>query len=149
MELINNKSEGFYREIRNIEVYRSDSLTFKENMAGTFPNESNMLYKFPVNAEDYERKIPTKLRSGNTFFDVDLNFPLLNLKKENRDKFYQQFNKRGFVVVLNSNTEKMVLGNKIEPLSIDFIDGMKDNASGSDQFNISITGETMIPPKIV
>lgn len=149
MENISNKLENFVREIRNIEIYQSSALSFSDNMKGNLPNADDLQYVFKVNPEDFERKLPTKRQDGNNYFEVDVNFPLLAMTKTNRDSLYEKFNRKGFCVVLVSNTESIVLGNDREPLRIDFLDAIKDNASGDDQFNISVTGKTIIPPKIV
>ena len=149
MENISNKLENFVREIRNIEIYQSSALSFSDNMKGNLPNADDLQYVFKVNPEDFERKLPTKRQDGNNYFEVDVNFPLLAMTKTNRDSLYEKFNRKGFCVVLVSNTESMVLGNDREPLGIDFLDAIKDNASGNDQFNISVTGKTIIPPKII
>ena len=149
MENISNKLENFVREIRNIEIYQSSALSFSDNMKGNLPNADDLQYVFKVNPEDFERKLPTKRQDGNNYFEVDVNFPLLAMTKTNRESLYEKFNRKGFCVVLVSNTESMVLGNDREPLGIDFLDAIKDNASGNDQFNISVTGKTIIPPKIV
>lgn len=149
MENISNKLENFVREIRNIKIYQSSALSFSDNMKGNLPNADDLQYVFKVNPEDFERKLPTKRQDGNNYFEVDVNFPLLAMTKANRNSLYEKFNRKGFCMVLVSNTESMVLGNDREPLGIDFLDAIKDNASGNDQFNISVTGKTIIPPKIV
>jgi len=149
MENISNKLENFVREIRNIEIYQSSALSFSDNMKGNLPNADDLQYVFKVNPEDFERKLPTKRQDGNNYFEVDVNFPLLAMTKANRDSLYEKFNRKGFCVVLVSNTESMVLGNDREPLGIDFLDGIKDNASGNNQFNISVTGKTLILKIIV
>lgn len=148
MEKFSNRSESFFREIRKIDIYPAESSSYIHNFNGIFPNIDDILYTFDVVPEDYERKISTKTSDGNYLYDVDLGFPLLNISIENREKLYEYFNKKEFAVVLVSNTEKMLLGNEREPLSIEVIDGIKDNNSGTDQVNISITGKTIIPPKI-
>ena len=48
-----------------------------------------------------------------------------------------------------SNTEKMLVGNDREPLTIEVLDNKKDDNSGTDEYNISITGETILTPKIL
>lgn len=149
MDLTPNTQEDFVREIRTIAIYPSSAITFQQNMEGTPPNIDDVLYASKVNPEDYERKLPTKRKEGNNYYEVDINYPLLRMNKEFRAAFYENFNKKGFAAVLHSNTEMMILGNDREPLSIDFIDGIKDNGSGNDQFNINITGNTIIPPKVV
>ena len=70
------------------------------------------------------------------------------MSKNNIDKCYEYFNKKNFSIVLISNIEKMLLGNEKEKLKVEFIDGKKNDASGSDECFISITGDTIISPKI-
>ena len=147
MSTIANRSESFIREIRQVEIYPATAQTFQNNMNAALPDPAAKLYAFNVIPEEFERKIPTKKRSGNYFFDISLGFPLLEMTKELREELYQKFNRRDYMVVLVSNTEKTPLGNAREPLTVELLDGIKDDASGNDQFNISITGETLIAPK--
>lgn len=149
MSTITNRSESFIREIRQVEIYPATAQTFQNNMNAALPDPAEMLYDFTVIPEEFDRKIPTKTRSGNYFFDISLGFPLLDLSKALRDELFERFNRREFMVVLVSNTEKTLLGNAREPLAVQLLDGIKDDASGNDQFNISITGETLIAPKTV
>lgn len=145
MDLIINKSESFFREIRKIEIYKSTDLKYIDNFNGRFPTVSPY-YAFEVTPEAYDRNIGTKQRSRNNYYPVDLSFPLLDLSVKLRNTLYEKLNRRGFVVILYSNTEKMALGNSEEDLSVFFIDGIKDNNSGDDSFTINITGETIVPP---
>lgn len=147
MEHFRNKAETFFREIRHIDIHASENYSYQENILGNFPDETEALFRFDVIPEEYERKIPQKKKDGNRFFEVDLSFPLLDMSPETIDRLSTAFNRRGFMVVLHSNTEKTVLGNSREPLTVDLVDGKKDNNSGNDQYNISITGETIINPK--
>ena len=67
---------------------------------------------------------------------------------ENIELCYEKFNKKSFAVVLVSNTQKMVLGNDREMLKVEFLDNIKDDNSGNDEYTIAISGESIIPPKI-
>jgi hypothetical protein len=145
MDLIKNISESFFREIRMIEIYKSSSLSYIDNFNGRFP--LNPVFSFEVVPETFERNIDTKQRNKNTYFPIDVSFSLLDLKLELRNMFYEKLNRKGFMIVLYSNTEKVALGNTDEDLAVYFIDAIKDNNSGEDQFMISVTGETIIPPK--
>lgn len=147
MTTITNTPEKFFREVRFVEIYPAHSLTFKQNMAGEFPPPEDLMHRIRVIPEDYDRSLATKKRSGNHFISIDLNFPLLDMSTALRAELYEKWNRTGFCVVLHSNTEKTALGNHLEPLTVEFLDGIKDDASGTDQFNISITGETIVTPK--
>lgn len=149
MEHFNNKAESFYREIRRIEIYQASDISYIDNFQGIFPDSNLCLYKFDVtNPESFAYKILTKTQNGNYFTDIDISFSLLDLSKDNIDKCYEYFNKKKFAIVLISNIEKMLLGNDREKLKVEFIDGKKNDASGSDECYISITGDTIINPKI-
>jgi hypothetical protein len=147
MEYFKNKPETFFREIRSIEIYKSSDISYIDNYNGVFPKNKNPLYKFDIIAETFSRNIKTKKKDGSYFFEIDLGFPLLDLSKTVIDKCFANFNKKDFAVVLTSNTEKLMLGNYIEPLLVEFIEGKKDDNSGEDECNFSITGETVIAPK--
>lgn len=147
MEYFKNKAETFFREVRSIEIYNAEDVKYKDNFNGIFPNIANALYKFDIVPETYSRNIPTKTNSGNYYFDVDINFALLDLSKETIAKCYEYFNKKEFAIVLNSNTEKIMLGNDREKLKIEFIPNIKDDNSGTDESTIAISGETIVPPK--
>lgn len=149
MEHFNNISENFFREIRKVEIYKSDDVNYIENYNGEFPPAEVLQYAFDVTPEDFTRKLSRKTRNGNYFHDVDLGFPLLKMDKTNVEKYQNYFNKKAFSVVLVSNTDKILLGNQIEPLKIEVLDNRKDNASGNDEYYLSITGETIIDPKIL
>ncbi len=149
MEHFKNKSESFYREIRTIEIYHASSVSYLENFNGIFPNPESALYVFDIVPESYSRKISTKTRNGNYLTEIDLSFPLLDLSAENLAKCYYYFNKREFLVVLNSNVEKTIFGNSREKMKIEFIDNKSDDNSGNDEYTISISGQTIIKPKII
>lgn len=148
MDFIKNNAESFFREIRRIEIFNAKDLKYIDNLNGRMPKQS-AFYSFKVNPDTYDRNIGTKQRSRNNYYPIDLSFSLLELSRGLRNKLYEDFNKRGFAVVLYSNTEKMALGNEDEDLSVFFIDNMKDNNSGDDVFTINISGETIVPPNAV
>ena len=149
MEHFTNKSESFYREIRSIEIYNASDVSYIDNFQGIFPDSNLCVYKFDITTpESFTPKILTKTQNGNYFTDIDISFSLLDLSKDNIDKCYEYFNKKNFSIVLISNIEKMLLGNEKEKLKVEFIDGKKNDASGSDECFISITGDTIINPKI-
>lgn len=147
MEYFKNKSESFFREIRTVEIYNAADVSYINSYSGNFPDESLIQYKFDIIPETYGRKISTKTQNGNYFFDIDVNFPLLDLSQETIDKCLDAFNQRKFAIVLKSNWEKMVLGNDMERLKVEIIDNKKDDNSGADSFTISINGETKLSPK--
>ena len=149
MEYFNNKSENFFREVRKIEIYNCNSISYIDNYKGIFPPEDSILYVFEIIPENFSRKNPRKKKDGNYYHEIDLGFPLLKIKKEDVEKYQSYFNERKFAVVVISNTEKMLVGNDREPLTIEVLDNKKDDNSGTDEYNISITGETILTPKIL
>ena len=147
MEHFKNKAESFYREIRSIEIYKASDVSYINNFNSVFPDPAIALYKFEIVPESYSQKTPTKTQTGNYFNEVDLSFPLLDLSTETIEKCQEYFNKKDFAVVLNSNVERMLLGNDREKLKVEFIDGKKNDNSGNDECTIAISGETIISPK--
>ena len=148
MENFKNTAENFFREIRKIEIYNSDSVSYQDNFNGVFLNANLILYAFDVKPEDFSRNIPRKKRNGNYYHEIDLGFPLLKIDATNVEKYQSYFNQQKFAVVLVSNTEKTLLGNKLHPLTIEVLDNKKDDNSGTDEYNLSITGEAIITPKV-
>ena len=148
MELIFNKIENFFREIRSIEIYNSKDILYINAYNGIFPFKTKALYIFEVSPEAFSRKLSSKTRNGNQFTEIDINFPLLDMSIENVEKFQKAFNRKEFAVVLVANTVKTLIGNSMEPLKIDFIDNKNDDNSGNDEYTIAISGETLLKPKI-
>lgn len=148
MEHFKNKAESFYREIRRIEIYKASDVTYINNFNGVFPNPELALYIFDIVPESYARKIPTKTQNNNYYFDIDVSFSLLDMSQENIDKCYKYFNKKDFSAVLITNIEKLLVGNDREKLKVEFIDNKKDDNSGNDECTITISGDTIIQPKI-
>lgn len=149
MEYFKNKAESFFREIRKIEIYEASVVSYESNFNNQFPNPAAALKIFEIIPETFTRKIPTKKSAGNYYYDVDLGFPLLDMTEENVNQLYDDFNRQGFAVVLVSNFQKTLLGNKRFPLTIEVLDNINDDASGNDEFSISITGDTILAPKFV
>ena len=143
-----NKAESFYREIRSIEIYNGEDISFFQVFKGIFPSPDQVIFSFDIVPESYGRKISTKTQGGNYYTEIDVNFPLLDMSVENIELCYEKFNKKSFAVVLVSNTQKMVLGNDREMLKVEFLDNIKDDNSGNDEYTIAISGESIIPPKI-
>lgn len=148
MEVFFNTLESFFREIRSVEIYRASDVLYIDAFSGTFPEPSKALYRFDIIPDTYSRKISSKTRNGNPFTDVDVSFPLYDMSIENVEKCQDYFNRTGFAVVFKANTDKTLLGNKMEPLRIDFIDNKTEDNSGNDEYTIAISGETILKPKL-
>lgn len=148
MEYFKNESESFFREVRSIEIYAASAVKYINVFNGIFPDPKTALYKFDIVPESYSRGISTKTQNGNYFTDIDVSFPVLDMSKSTYDKSHKYFNKKKFAIVLNSNTEKMLLGNDREKIKIEFIDNKKDDNSGNDEFTITLSGDTIIKPQI-
>jgi hypothetical protein len=149
MEYLKNKSENFFREIRKIEIYNCESIDYMDYYTGNFPDVNNALFVFDIIPENFSRKIPRKKKDGNYYHEIDINFPLLQINSENVELYQNSFNDKKFAMVLISNTEKTMIGNEREPLTIEVLDNKKDDASGNDEYNLSITGESILNPLIV
>lgn len=148
MEHFTNKAESFFREIRSIEIYNASDISYINNFNGIFPDPEIALYKFDIVPESFARKISTKTQNGNYFYDIDVSFPLLDMSASSIFKCYAYFNRKAFAIVLISNTEKMQLGNQREMVKVEIIDNKKDDNSGTDEYTIAISGDTIITPKI-
>lgn len=148
MEVFFNNLESFFREIRTVEIYSSSDVLYIDAFSGKYPDNSKALYVFNVVPDTFSRKISSKTRNGNPFTDVDISFPLLDMTISNVEKCEEYFNRKGFSIVFIANTVKTLLGNKMEPLRIDFIDNLKEDSSGNDEYTIAISGETILKPKI-
>lgn len=148
MEHIKNQSESFYREARSIEIFNAEDVKYINNFNGIFPDPNLALCTIDLIPESYNRKLPTKTQSSNYFTEIDINFALVDLSQPTLDYFKNTLNKKKFAVVINSNTEKLLLGNEREPLKIEVIDNIKDDNSGTDEYTIALSGDSIITPKI-
>lgn len=148
MERYKNKPENFIREVRLVEIYQSSAVSFEDCFNGVFPNSEDALFSFAINPENFQRKIPTKTQQSNYFFDSDITISLYIFKGVDVDHLYEKLNKKEFVVVLYTNTDKVLLGNSRESMKVEFIDGVKDDGSGNDEYILSISGDSIINPKI-
>lgn len=146
MEQIYNIGEDFYREIRCIEIYHANKINYIDQYNGVFPNPEDAMYKISITPESFKRGVSTKLRNGNYYTDIDTSFPIYELKKELRKQMGHRFNRKGFAIVLYANTEKIMLGNDREPLTVKFLDNIKDNNTGTDNCTITILGESILTP---
>lgn len=147
MPKFENKSESLFREIRKVIVYPASAFTYVNNLQGIFPQESNMLCSFNVIPENFSIKIATKTQNKNYFYELEANFPLLDLSDSTITYCFKHFNREDFVVVFETNTEQIIFGNDREQLKIEIIDNEKLNNSGDDEFTIVISGKSIIYPK--
>ena len=144
-----NISEDFIREIRYVLIYNAEDFTFNQNLRGLTPLEDAYVLKVMIqNPIHYTRKIDIKSQHNNDYNEIKIDIPVFDLSKENKMKLIDFHRKRKYVVVLVSVQERMVLGNHREPLTISFDDNVKDDGSGKDIFNLQISGQTIVFPKI-
>ncbi|MCW2463376.1 hypothetical protein [Elizabethkingia anophelis] len=146
--VVNNISESWFREVRRMDIYLAEALSFNDNYNYRRPS-GNPLYSIDINTDTFTHKLPTKLKDGNYYYEPDFSFPLLDLDPELRDKFYTDFNKTNFCIGLYTNTEVIFLGNDRELLTVQFADDLRNDGSGNDQFVFSVFGPTIIPPKAI
>lgn len=148
-EILCNVPESFTREIRHLLIYDANSLTFNENYKGLYPENDAYLAKFFVQTkEKFKRSFSLKKKNFNRFFSINISFELYDLSFRNRKIIDKLSNDKKYLIVLVSNREMIVLGNKREPLTIDVFDRIFDNGKGNDHFLINIKGETLISPMI-
>lgn len=144
-----NIAEDFTREIRYVLIYNATDFTFNQNFRGLTPLEDAYVLKIMIqNPAHYSRKIDIKSQHNNDYNDIKIDIPIYDLSKDNKQKLIDFHKKRKYVVVLVSAQETMVLGNHREPLTLSFDDNIKDDGSGKDMFNLQITGQTIVFPKI-
>lgn len=149
MQNYNNTPEDFFRELNGILIYDKDQISYIDQLNDKFPLPEDALYKFRVLPGSGNRSIPTKLNNRNILYIPDISFPLVDLTVKNRTEWYSNFNVFDqFAVVLVSNTEMMMLGNDLFPLSITVTDNIKDDGSGNDSFSMNISGSTILPPSV-
>jgi len=144
-----NKPEDFFRELKGILIYDKNQISYIDQLKGKFPQPDDAQFKFSVLPGDASRKIPTKLLSGNIYYQPDITISLVDLAVKNRDEWYESFNiLNEFAVVLVSNTEMMMLGNDRFPMSITVNDNINDEGSGNDSFSLNIYGDTILAPSV-
>lgn len=143
-----NISEKWVREARYLLIYEASALSFNQNFKGIKPVAGTHLLKISLSPHHFSRQVSLKTKDKNDYFDIKIQFSLLDLTHENRTLLYSFHRKRNFVAVLVSNAEMLVLGNDRERLSIAVDDNIQDNTSGKDTFEITLTGQTIIFPSI-
>lgn len=144
-----NIPEDFIRELKGILIYSKNEISYADQLKGKFPQPDKALYHFHVLPGDAGRKIPTKFQAGNIFYSPDITVSLVDLSVKNRTEWYSNLNKfNSFAVVLISNTEMIMLGNEIFPLSITVSDSISDDGSGNDVFTLNVYGETIVEPSV-
>lgn len=148
MEIFNN-SDGFFREIRSVEVFLAQDIAFSAAYQGLSPTAAPVARFLNIIPETFKRSLRLKYNNDNEYYEVDLSFALQLGSHRISDAYRPAFGKRKFAVRLTSNTDSLVLGNHREPLTVDLQDGLKDDNSGTDQYEVSIYGSTIIDPRFV
>lgn len=149
MQNYHNTPEDFFRELKGVLIYNKDQISYIDQLNDKFPSPDDALYKFKVLPTSGSRAIPTKLNNRNILYTPDVSFPLVDLTIKNRNEWYSQFNVfDNFAVVLVSNTEMMMVGNDLFPMSVTVTDNIKDDGSGNDSFSLNISGDTILPPSV-
>ena len=149
MKHFDNKSESFFREIRKVIIYRASSISYINNLEGIIPQLMNAFISFDIVPESFSHKIATKTQNNNYLFELDANFPLLDLSTETVDFCFGNLNKEEFAVVFVTNTAQLLFGNDREPLKVEFIDNTKNDNSGNDEYTIAISGKSIVQPKYI
>lgn len=141
-----NITENFTREIRHILLFDSQEFTFNQCLKGLAP-ETPFLVKIDLHHPGaYERKIDLKTQHNTDFYDVKVTIPIYDVSPKSRLKLFELHKRKKYVVGLVSAQETLILGNKREPFSLLIDDNIKDDGSGKDFFNVTITGQTLIFP---
>lgn len=148
MEIISN-ADGFVREIRSIEVYNASDVSFIDIHKGTVPQLQKIVVFKNIIPEDFNRTIKLKYNNDNLYFDIDILFALYTADTRLNSTTRVVFGKRKFAVKLITNADELWLGNDREPLTIDLQDSFKDDNSGTDKYEVSIYGSTIIDPNYV
>lgn len=141
-----NAPEDFTREIRHILLFDYQQLTFNKNLNG-LPPEGNFLLKIDLhNPTPFQRKIDFKTQHNTDFYDVKITIPIYDVSPKSRLKLFGFHKRKKYVMALVSAQETLILGNHREPFSLLIDDNIKDDGSGKDFFNVTITGQTLIFP---
>lgn len=147
MVVLNNIADNFFRSIRSIKFFRSSEYSFEDNLSGVFPTCEPVVCIRNIIPEDYEQSIKKKKRDGNYYYDIELSISI-HVTNNEVESLKNLLDKKNFTIVLESNADKTVLGNEREPLLVELLDLRKNDNSGKDQYSISITGSTIIPPVV-
>ncbi len=147
MNYFHNKSESFFREIREMFIYKSSDIKYIDNLNGLIPIYSKAICGYSVVPESFAYKMATKTQNANYLYELDCNFPLLDLSDESIYYGFNSLNKEEFAVVFITNTAQLLFGNDREPIKVEFIDNSKNDNSGNDEYTIAISGKSIIQPK--
>ncbi|SDE68565.1 hypothetical protein [Riemerella columbipharyngis] len=145
---IKSTTNGFFREIRSIEVYHSKDIDFLDQKNKVVPTIKPVTVFSDLVPEDFARNINLKYNNDNAYFEVDITTGIY-LSDYLIPSIFDVFGKRKFAVALVTNNDKIFIGNNREPMSIDLHDRIKDDNSGSDKYEVSIYGTTILDPRFV
>lgn len=144
--IIENIPDKFYREVRKIEVYDASEYPYAHSFLGEMLSVSPVAVFENIVPEDFDRSIKRKSKNNNTYFEIDMSFDIYDTKPINRRVWSALLNKKGFVVVIYSNLDYLVIGNASEPMYVETQDKIKDDNSGTDKLEVQIYGETILEP---
>lgn len=145
MEIINNKVDNLFREIRSVRFYDAENYPFSHQFKGKDISAEALLEIKNIIPEDFDRNIKPKQSNGNRYFELDCTFSIYNIEPKERATLERLLNRKQFSIQLFSNEERTIFGNSAEPLEVNVIDGIKENNTGTDAFFINIKGDSISP----
>lgn len=148
METINNKIDNLFREIRSVKIYKASQYLFSSNFSRTPITTEPIITINNIIPGDFERSIKQKKDRNNRFYEIDCSIMIYSITAESVNNWNTILNQKDFVVEFISNEESTIIGNQKEPLTIDVVDDIKENDTGTDAIVISIYGSTIIEPWI-
>lgn len=77
MTIIHNEVERFFREIREVQIFNCEDITFEGIYQGFAPSAMPVLVFENINPEYFQRSIKRKNRKGSYYFSVDISFRCL------------------------------------------------------------------------
>ncbi len=143
-----NISDGVIREIKEVWFYKQNALSYNAALNGHFPDQEGLLLRAKVFVlSKYKEQYKAIQASNNDCYQVQLKLPISNLFTPYQSRL-SHFRGMKCVAVTISNYGISVLGNKREPLTLNFIPDVKNNGKGEDYFWLSVMGYTSLFPKI-
>lgn len=148
MEIINNKIDNLFREIRSVKIYRASQYLFSSNFSRAPISAEPIITINNIIPVDFDRSIKQKKEGNNRFYEIDCSIMIYSITAESVSNWNTILNQKDFVVEFISNEESTLIGNQKEPLTIDVVDDIKENDTGTDAIVFSIHGSTIIEPWI-
>lgn len=143
---IKSQITHFYREIKSIEIFPATSISGYDYFSFNGVLENPMATISNILPSNYDESVKIKSHSNNEYHNISINLDLDFSDLRESEEISKILGKRRFLVKINTNLDSLILGNSMEPLTIELQNHFKNNNSGENHFTLSIYGTTIFKP---